>query len=60
MLVISQEVIVLLVDIEVCAVVGDAGEHLLDAGRLLGLIDIAEKGESEFAMFHHYTIWGQR
>jgi len=59
-LVVFQEIIVFHIDIQLGLMTADAREYLLDAGRFLTLIDIAEKGESEFAMFHHYTIWGQR
>ena len=46
MLVVFQEIVILHVNIQLTPITGDGRQHLLDAGRLLDLINIAEKGES--------------
>ena len=44
-LALRQKVVVLAVDQQFCPEVGEAGQHFLDGSRLLGLVNIAEKGK---------------
>ena len=44
-LTLSQKVVVLAVDQQFCPEAGEAGKHFLDGSRLLGLVNIAEKGK---------------
>ena len=56
MLVVLQILVVFAVDIQLCAKLVERGEHLLNRGRLLRLVDIAKKGKSLLLMFHTLTI----
>ena len=55
-----QEIVILLVYVDLGIVLREAGKHLLDRCRLLGLIDVAEQGKFKSRMFHNHRFCLQR